>query len=419
MEDFSGLLANPVPLESQSISTQNDESPMPIPRITKSNVQNALKVIDRHGVPKTRRSTRFCLIHNGRHYPPKYVLALAVEHATGRALQPHEHSGGAETNSRLRKLGFTVKACPQCHILNSPRLQPGATAVAPAKAASRSSPSAIARLVLIGKLTRRPEQLLLKTFENWPQHFVADFLITPGGFAEGTLPAGVPGKTGWQSDPRDFPAICEAAESVASTILTPRLLDAARGKARYLTLGIDLMAAPPSRSHAELVAVVDLRSGRILRWTGKSYPVAAQENSLWHVTNLKSHCLRLAGRRVLVLGCHDLNMFSQRAWKNQKRGSPRRERTKEMRKIAKQFRPEIILHHPHTTESFRTWQTAWAGARKLLHPAAWASAIHFPDSSKPCSLLASTLARTRSPNTPTLDILITRGEPPRYCFHCV
>jgi hypothetical protein len=44
------------------------------------------------------------------------VLALAVQRATGRALQPHEHSGGVETNSRLRKLGFTVEACPHCHL---------------------------------------------------------------------------------------------------------------------------------------------------------------------------------------------------------------------------------------------------------------------------------------------------------------
>jgi hypothetical protein len=106
-------------------------------------------------------------------------------------------------------------------------------------------------------------------------------------------------------------------------------------------------------------------------------------------------------------------MFSQRAWTNQKPGLPRRQRTKEMRTIAKEFRPDVILHHPHTTESFRTWQTAWAGACNLLHPAAWASAIHSPDE------LAHNLARTRSPNPPTLDILLTPGQPPRHCLHSV
>lgn len=378
---------------------------MPIPKVTRTNVQRALNEIDRHGVPKNRRSTRFCLIHNGRHFPPKYVLALAVQHATGRSLKPDEHSGGAETNSRLRRLGFTVEACDQCHLSSSPRPLPKPAAPAP-------PPPAIARLVLVGETRRRPEQLLLKTFENWPKHFVADLLITPGGFAEGTLPPGVPGKTGWQSDPRDFPAIRKAAESVASSILTPRLLRAARGKVRYLTLGIDLDAADASRPHAELVAVVDLPSGRILCWTGKSYPVQAQENTLWHVTDLNSHCLQLAGRRILVLGCHDLNMFSQRAWKNQKSGSPRRQRTTQMRKIAKQFRPEVILHHPHTTDSPKTWQTAWAGARKLLHPAAWASAIHYPGASQSRATLDSVLAHTRSPSRPLLDIILTPGRPP-------
>lgn len=392
---------------------------MPIPKVTRTNVQRALQEIDRHGVPKNRRSTRFCLIHNGKHYPPKYVLALAVQHATGRSLRPHEHSGGAETNSRLSKLGFTVEACPRCHIFSSPRPRPGAAAAARAAATSRSSPPAIARLVLVGEIRRRPEQLLLKTFENWPKHFVADFLITPGGFAEGKMPAGAPKTTGWNSAPQDLPTIRKAAESVASRILTPRLLRAARGKARFLTLGIDLNAADGSGRHAELVAVVDIHSGRILGWTGKSYPVRAQENTLWHVTDLQTHCLQLAGRPVLVLGCYDLNMFSQRAWKNQNPGSPRRQRSAQMRKIAKQFHPDVVLHHPHTTESHRTWQTAWAGARKLLHPAAWASAIHYPGPFKPCPLLMPVLAQTRSPNAPFFDILLTNGRSPRYCSCCV
>lgn len=377
---------------------------MPLPEVTHGSVLQALNEIDREGVPKNRRSTRFCLVHHGKHYPPKYVLSLAVKHQTGQALRPQDHSGGVETKSRLSRLGFTVIACRKCH------------SAAPDRTAGRSSLPAIARLV-IDSFSRYPpslaEKRLLRVFQSWPDHCIADFLITPGGFASGKFPAVFPGNTGWNSDPRDFPAIRNEAETVASAILTPRLLKAARGKVRYLTLGIDLDAEDVSRPHAELVAVVDLRSGRIIRWTGKSYPIQAQENTLWHVTDLNSHCLQLAGRRVLVLGCHDLNLFSERTWKNQKPGSPRRNRTQAMRKLSKGHRPEVVLHHPHWTDSPRIWQTAWGGVRKLLKPPVWASAINCP--AKPRAPLNAVLAQTRSAGGRFCDIILTPGRPPRFC----
>jgi hypothetical protein len=55
---------------------------MSLPEIRSSDIQAAIAEIERDGVPKARRSTRFCLNVKGRHYPPKYFLALAVRHAT-------------------------------------------------------------------------------------------------------------------------------------------------------------------------------------------------------------------------------------------------------------------------------------------------------------------------------------------------
>ncbi|MCY3856789.1 MAG: carbon-nitrogen hydrolase family protein [Rhodospirillales bacterium] len=48
---------------------------------------------------------------NGRHFPPKYVVAVAHEVATGELLSPSLFSGGPESNDFLRRRGFSVREC--------------------------------------------------------------------------------------------------------------------------------------------------------------------------------------------------------------------------------------------------------------------------------------------------------------------
>lgn len=79
-----------------------------IPPVTRKHVELALDEIDLDGVPPRREATGYVLLANGRRYPPKYVLALAVKHATGKELPSEEFSGGEQTNSILRELGFKV-----------------------------------------------------------------------------------------------------------------------------------------------------------------------------------------------------------------------------------------------------------------------------------------------------------------------
>lgn len=79
-----------------------------IERIKRSDVEQAVKQINRQNcVPKRRNSTKFSLFYQGRLYPPKYLIAIAGKHATGKMLTPHDHSGGEhDSNEVLRKLGF-------------------------------------------------------------------------------------------------------------------------------------------------------------------------------------------------------------------------------------------------------------------------------------------------------------------------
>jgi hypothetical protein len=76
--------------------------------IQRDRVIGAMDKIDRTQVPPGRDSRKFFVSHNGKRYPPKYVISVAFRIATGKELDPGKFNDGAETNERLRKLGFSI-----------------------------------------------------------------------------------------------------------------------------------------------------------------------------------------------------------------------------------------------------------------------------------------------------------------------
>lgn len=63
---------------------------------------------------------------------------------------------------------------------------------------------------------------------------------------------------------------------------------------------------------------------------------------------------------------------------NQTPHDNRRRRCSAMRKLVKAFRPSLVLHHPHNTDSPNIWRTAWGGVRSDLPCVrAWASGIRY------------------------------------------
>jgi 5-methylcytosine-specific restriction enzyme B len=75
--------------------------------IGSQHIEEAIKCIDLHGVPRRRNSTKFSLPHEGRLYPPKYLIAVAFHQATGQTLTTQDHSGGEQdSNKILHELGF-------------------------------------------------------------------------------------------------------------------------------------------------------------------------------------------------------------------------------------------------------------------------------------------------------------------------
>ncbi len=250
-------------------------------------------------------------------------------------------------------------------------------------------------------LPKTAEQFLIDALSQLPPSFKTKFLITPGGFVYGQFPADWNGKTGWDS-PIRVPSLIREARMVAEKTITPRVAKLAKGRADIITLCVDLRDymspySMPGR-HIELIAVYDVASEKIVRWTGKSYPVPTQEKNLVHICNLNSHLMNLSGERVMVLGCHDLNMWNPRGWANQRAGSDRRKRCWMMRSLAEKFQPTVVLQHPHDTDSPNIWTLGWAGIKKHFELKAWASAICYNNENggKQRATLEDVLRRTKS-----------------------
>jgi len=371
---------------------------MVIPVISRGNVLAGIERIQREGVPAQRQSTRYSLVYKGRRYPPKYVVSLAVEDANGKALDPEEFSGGVETNSLLRKLGFAIGGVnpSRSSMVRVKAMRPG------------SQEPSIARIIVRGVPgnAARGERLLLEVLQHrWPDGLRVKFLVTPGGFVRAPFPAKWSGGVGWGSSRADLEVLKTYAKNALARTVTDRVVKAARGKVDVVTVGIDLVR-DDRPEHAELVAVYDLKTRRVF-WIGKSYPTGSQERHLVQVTDLNTHILRLAGERVLVLGCHDLNMFSPRAWANQGKHGLRQQRCSKMRSLARDFKPTIVLQHPHTTDHPSIWRTSWVGVlRELPKVKSWASGIGYHRwRERPRKPLGDVLAATHG-GVPCIDIIV-------------
>jgi predicted RNase H-like HicB family nuclease len=75
--------------------------------IDREHVLAAMSRIDTEGVPLINQSRGVEVQHHNRSYPPKYLLSLAFEIATGSAL-PFSQFITTEAEYKLRGLGFSV-----------------------------------------------------------------------------------------------------------------------------------------------------------------------------------------------------------------------------------------------------------------------------------------------------------------------
>ncbi|MDI3291881.1 hypothetical protein [Polyangium sp. 15x6] len=255
--------------------------------------------------------------------------------------------------------------------------------------------------------------ILLDVFTHkWPIAKRTKCVITPGGFVRAPWPKGVLVPAGWHSRAQDLEVLTNYAETVLVGIVTEDILLCAMGKADVLTIGIDVLNGPGG-IHTELVAVYDVSRASIIRWTGKSYPTPRQERTLVHVVDLETHLLSMAGERFLVLGCHDLNMWSPRGRANQSPDGLRRKRCEAMKAEVDAFQPTIVLQHPHSTDSPNIWRLPWLSlAREIPSVRTWASGIAYyhSESNRERADFERVLALTRSDERMVVDVVIDAAD---------
>lgn len=80
--------------------------------------------------------------------------------------------------------------------------------------------------------------------------------------------------------------------------------------------------------------------------------------------DLESHFLVLDGVSVMLLGCHDLNIFSPRSRASSSQGTYKFQIMDKMDSLVKDHQPAVVLHHPHYTDSPRIWRVPWKGVEQ-------------------------------------------------------
>lgn len=237
-----------------------------------------------------------------------------------------------------------------------------------------SNPS-LARIVIAGEWTgdvNITKQLLQEVCDKWPKGKKVDCLITCGAFLNFDWPQSLT-DVGDNKYPNEtaLNLLISEAKRQCDLLIDEELRKSLLACTEYITIGIDSYKDKISLSnvsirqlHVELVALLDLRSKRYFV-TGKSYPTTGQENGLVRFQDLSTHFLELPFGKVMILGCHDLNLLIDRG-KKTKRMTWRKSLKRGFQELAKEEKPNYILQHPHTTDSTQIWSAAWGAGGKLL-----------------------------------------------------
>ena len=82
---------------------------MAIPKFKKEYIIEALRYIDENGVPFHNQSTKYELVtEDGKRYPPKYVVAVAIHLANGTDISTEGYNA-VEAKSFLEGQDFIIE----------------------------------------------------------------------------------------------------------------------------------------------------------------------------------------------------------------------------------------------------------------------------------------------------------------------
>jgi len=272
----------------------------------------------------------------------------------------------------------------------------------------------LARIVITGDWEgdiNTSKKILHKICDNWPQNKKVDCLITCGAFLSFDWPHSLTdvGNNKYPSK-ESLDLLSALAIKHCKLLIDEDLRKRLNKYTDYLTIGIDSYKNKISLSnvsirqlHVEIVTLLDLKTNKYFL-TGKSYPTPGQENGLVRFQDLNTHFVDLTIGKVLVLGCHDLNVFSPRG-----KATTKKEWRKQIREslysLIRKENPTIVLHHPHTTDSSKIWTPSWNELRKIApNIERFLSAGRYFNKNKTRSRMDDVLRKTKLANT--IDFIV-------------
>lgn len=209
------------------------------------------------------------------------------------------------------------------------------------------------------------KNILNRACDIWPNNTKVYFLLTPGAFIGFDIPNDLFEGYDNKEPPISIQLrLFNIAENACYKLLDANLRKKLSKVTRYISIGVDSFKSKVSLSnvkirnpHAELVCLYDLQEDKFF-WTGKSFPTVGQEDGLIRVTDQNSHFVETEFGKTMLLGCHDLSIYSNRGSSTTKNEWRRKIRSN-FRVLAKGQKPQIVLHHPHNTDSSLTWTSSW------------------------------------------------------------
>ena len=197
-----------------------------------------------------------------------------------------------------------------------------------------------------------------------------EFILTPGGFLTFYFPNNLQYDLDiYKIEKQYITLLQKEANSVVKDFfdyLKPSTFKKLKEVANYFTIGVDGFNYPANNQHIELVAVYSLKKEKVINWTGKFYPTEGQKKDLIKINDLNTHFIELNNQKVVILGCHDLNVYSRRGQASANPNGWKKQLADRFKTLCEKFEPEIILQHPHTTDTPNIWNQAWRTIEKEL-----------------------------------------------------
>ena len=265
----------------------------------------------------------------------------------------------------------------------------------------------IARLIVTGKHYDENNNLsdhrLATLIEGFVNQFHGrnefEYIVTPGGFLTFQFPLTI--RNNVSNHYSEKYLINDLQQEADITInrflksLPKEVYTKLKGIANYFTIGIDGKNSV-NKQHIELVAVYDLKQGIVIHWTGKFYPTEQQKKDLIKINDLSTHFITLNDQKVLILGCHDLNVYSPRGQANASPDGWKKQVAYRFKELCKDFDPGIVLQHPHSTDTPNIWNAAWRQLESELPDVKhFASGINYSRKDGVRATLESVLQKTK------------------------